>query len=164
MLQAIYTKNGQLTAASSGKLNDGASAMVLMEEEHAKEMGVRPLARIIEYQDSGVAPVDFSIGNYKATEEILEKSGMELSDIDFHEIHENYASVPLANIKLLDLDPEKVNVNGGSVALGHPLGMSGNRIIISLLNVLRQRGGSIGLASVSHGGGGASSMIIERLN
>ncbi|CAI2372465.1 unnamed protein product [Moneuplotes crassus] len=163
-LMPIYSKNGALTAASSAKLNDGASAIVLMEEEYAKELGMKPLARIIAYEDSAVSPIDFSIGNFKVTEDILEKAGMDLNDIDFHEIHESYASVPLANIKLLELNPDKVNVNGGAIALGHPLGASGNRMIVSLVNILRQRGASIGLASVSHGGGGASAVLIENLN
>ena len=160
----IYSKNGALTAASSAKLNDGASAIVLMEEEYAKALGIRPLARIIGYHDSAVAPVDYTIANYRVTEELLEKTGTDINDIDFHEIHENYASVPIANMKLLDLDLDKVNVNGGSIALGHPLGMSGNRLIVSLINILRQNNGSLGLASVCHGGGGASAMLIERMN
>lgn len=164
ILLPIYSKNGALTAASSGKLNDGASAIVLMDEEYANELGIRPLARILGYHDTAVMPIDFSIANFVVTEEILAKTGMDLSDIDFHEIHENYASVPLANIKLLEIDPEKVNINGGALALGHPLGMSGNRIIISLLNVLKLNHSSIGLASICHGGGGASAVIIERLN
>ena len=160
----IYSKNGALTAVSSGKLNDGASAIILMEEEHAKDLGIKPLARIIAHEDSSVMPIDFTIANFKVTEDILKKTGMQLSDIDFHEIHENYASVPLANMKLLELDPERVNVHGGAVALGHPLGMSGNRILISLMNVLKRNKGTIGLASVCHGGGGASAVMIERLN
>ena len=164
VLRPIYSKNGTLTAACSSKLSDGASAIILMEEQHAKDLGLKPIARILGYQDSSVAPIDFTIANFKATEDILEKTGMKLSDIDFHEIHETYASVPLANIKLLDIDPKFVNVNGGAVALGHPLGMSGNRIIISLLNVLRRNKGTIGLASICNGGGGASAVIIERLN
>jgi len=135
-----------------------------MEEEYAKALGIRPLARIIGYHDSAVAPVDYTIANYRVTEELLEKTGTDINDIDFHEIHENYASVPIANMKLLDLDLDKVNVNGGSIALGHPLGMSGNRLIVSLINILRQNNGSLGLASVCHGGGGASAMLIERMN
>jgi acetyl-CoA C-acetyltransferase len=161
----IYAKNGTLTAASSAKLNDGASVVILMEEEFANELGLRPLARIVAYQDSAVMPVDFTIANFKVTEDILKKAKMNLSDIGFHEIHENFASVPLANIRLLDLDPETVNLHGGAVALGHPLGMSGNRIVISLINVLRRMNShNIGLASICHGGGGASAVIIERLN
>lgn len=153
-----------MTAASSAKLNDGASAMILMEEERAKELRMKPLARIVAYEDSSVVPIDYTIGNYKVTKDILAKAGMDIKDIDFHEIHENYASTPLANIKLLGLDPDIVNVHGGALGLGHPLGMSGNRILISLLNVLKRNNGTTGLASISHGGGGASAVILERLN
>ena len=164
ILRPIYSRNGTLTAASSSKFSDGASAILLMEEKHAKDLGLKPLARILGYQDSSVIPIDFTIANFKVTEDLLLKTGMKLSDIDFHEIHETYASVPLANMKLLNLNPQKVNIHGGAVALGHPLGMSGNRIIISLINVLRRNRGTIGLASICNGGGGASAIILERLN
>ncbi|CAI2372434.1 unnamed protein product [Moneuplotes crassus] len=164
VLLPIYSKNGCLTAASSGKLNDGASAMILMEEESAREIGMKPLARIKAYEDSALDPTEFTIANSKVTSQILRKAGMNSNDIDFYEIHENFASVPMVNMEVLGLDPDIVNVNGGALALGHPLGASGNRIIISLLNILRQKGGTIGLASVSHGGGGASAVMIERLN
>lgn len=163
-LMPIYSKNGALTAASSAKLSDGASAIIFMDEEYAKERGIKPLARVLGYEDSSVIPIDYTIANFKVTEDLLKKQGMKINDIDIHEINENYASVPVANIKLLDLDPDRVNVNGGAIALGHPLGMSGNRIIISLLNVLRQQNASIGLATACHGGGGASAMLLERLN
>ena len=148
VLFPIYSKNGALTAGSSSKLNDGASAMILMEEEYAKERKIKPLARIKAYADTSVAPIDFTIANFRAANQLLDKTGLTLKDIDFHEIHETYASVPLANIKLLEIDPSTVNVHGGAVALGHPLGMSGNRILISLINTLKIRNSSLGMATI----------------
>ena len=123
-----------------------------------------PLARIIGYHDSAIDPVDFSKSNTKVINEILSKTKMSLKDINYHEIHETYASIPLVNIKLLNLDLSKINIHGGSISLGHPFGMSGNRIIISLLNILKEKNESIGMASIWNGGGDASAVIIERLN
>ena len=176
-LNPIYSNNGFLTAASSsniillsiwifnlGKLSDGGSAIILSDKEHAANLGYTPLARIIGYHDSAVDFLDFTKGSAKVTNEILHKVGMNLSDIDYHEINETYSSIPLATALLLSLSLEKVNLHGGAVSLGHPLGMSGNRVIMSLLNVLREKGASVGLASVWNGGGGASAVIIERIN
>jgi acetyl-CoA C-acetyltransferase len=135
-----------------------------MAEETAKERGLKPLARIIGYEDAEVAPIDFGIAPSKACSRLLQRKGMTAKNVDYHEINEAFSAVVLANMKLLDLDPERVNVHGGAVALGHPVGMSGARIILSLINVLRNKNASIGMASICNGGGGASAMMIERLN
>jgi acetyl-CoA C-acetyltransferase len=162
-LKPAFIKNGTITAANASKLNDGASALLLSSEEWASEKGIKPIARVLGYGDSIVSPIDFAIAPAKACENALKMAGMTERDIDYHEINEAFASVPIANIKLLDIDPAKVNVHGGACALGHPIGMSGNRIILSLINVLRANNGSIGMASICNGGGGASAFIVERL-
>jgi acetyl-CoA C-acetyltransferase len=135
-----------------------------MAEEVAKERGLKPLARIIGYEDAEVEPINFGIAPAKACGRLLQKRGMSVKNVDFHEINEAFSAVPLANMKLLDIDPTRVNVHGGAVALGHPVGMSGARIILSLINVLKRNNGTIGMASICNGGGGASAMLIERLN
>jgi acetyl-CoA C-acetyltransferase len=135
-----------------------------MAEEVAKERGLKPLARIIGYEDAEVEPINFGIAPAKACGRLLQKRGMTVKNVDFHEINEAFSAVPLANMKLLDIDPTRVNVHGGAVALGHPVGMSGARIILSLINVLKRNNGTIGMASICNGGGGASAMLIERLN
>lgn len=135
-----------------------------MSEDAAKERGMKPLARIIGFDDAAVQPIDFAIAPAKACDLLLKKTGLTMSDIDFHEINEAFSAVALANIKLLDLDPSKVNVHGGAVALGHPIGASGSRILISLMNVLKRNNGTIGMASICNGGGGASAVLLERLN
>jgi len=163
-LRPAFAKTGSITAANSSKINDGAAAFVLMSEEAAKERGLKPLARIIGYDDAAVQPIDFAIAPAKACDRLLKKTGLQMSDIDFHEVNEAFSAVALANIKLLDLDITKVNVHGGAVALGHPIGCSGARIIISLMNVLKRNNGTIGMASICNGGGGASAIAIERLN
>ena len=145
-------------------MNDGGAALVLMAEETAKERGLKPLARIIGYEDAAVQPVDFGIAPSKACTKLLAKAKMTVKNVDYHEINEAFAAVALANIKLLDLDPSRVNVHGGAVSLGHPLGMSGAKIIVSLINILRSKNASIGMASICNGGGGASAILIERLN
>ena len=135
-----------------------------MAEDVAKERGLKPLARIIGYEDAEVEPINFGIAPARACSRLLQKKGMTVKNVDYHEINEAFAAVPLANMKLLDIDPSRVNIHGGAVALGHPVGMSGARIILSLINVLRRNNGSIGMASICNGGGGASAMLIERLN
>jgi len=135
-----------------------------MAEETAKERGLKPLARILAFDDASVNPIDFGLAPTKAVTKILNKQKISIKDIEYHEINEAFSAVPLANIKLLDIDPERVNVHGGAVALGHPLGMSGARIILSLINVLQKKNGTIGMASICNGGGGASAILIERLN
>jgi len=163
-LKPAFAKNGTITAANASKINDGAAALVLMSEEAARDRGLKPLARIVAYDDAAVDPIDFAIAPSKAIEKLLRRSGMSMQDIQYHEVNEAFSAVALANMKLLDLDPSTVNVHGGAVALGHPIGMSGARILISLINVLRQRDASMGMASICNGGGGASAIILERLN
>ena len=135
-----------------------------MAEETAKERGLKPLARILGYDDAAVAPIDFGIAPTKAVQRILQKKSMNIKDVEYHEINEAFAAVALANTKLLDIDPERVNVHGGAVALGHPVGCSGARIILSLINVLKHKNASVGMASICNGGGGASAILIERMN
>jgi acetyl-CoA C-acetyltransferase len=163
-LKPAFSKTGTITAANASKINDGAAAFVLMDEEEAKARGLKPLARILGYEDAAVLPIDFALAPAKACDKLFKRLGMTNSDIDFHEVNEAFAAVALANIKLLDLDHTKVNVHGGACAIGHPIGASGARIIISLMNVLKQRNGSIGMASICNGGGGASAVVLERLN
>lgn len=163
-LRPAFEKTGSITAANASKINDGACALILMEEEAAKARGLQPLARILAFDDSAVAPIDFAIAPAAACKKILATHKMEVSDVDLHEINEAFASVVLANIELQGLDPSLVNIHGGAVALGHPLGTSGNRIILSLINALRSSDKSIGMASICNGGGGASAIMIERLN
>jgi len=163
-LKPAFSKSGTITAANASKINDGAAAFVLMSEEAARERGLKPMARIVGYDDAAVQPIDFAIAPAKACDRLLKKVGMQMSDIDFHEINEAFAAVALANMKLLDLDPSKVNLHGGAVALGHPIGMSGSRVLISLMNVLKRNNGQFGMASICNGGGGASAVILERLN
>lgn len=163
-LRPAFDKNGSITAANASKINDGASALVLMEEEAAKERGLTPLARIIGYDDASVAPIDFGIAPADAVKKILTKGKLQASDIDLHEVNEAFSAVVLANIELLGLDPTTVNVHGGAVALGHPIGTSGNRIILSLINALRSKDKTLGMASICNGGGGASAILIERLS
>lgn len=163
-LKPAFSKTGTITAANSSKINDGAAAFILMSEDEAKARGLKPLARILGYEDAGVQPIDFAIAPAKACSSLMTSLGMQCSDIDFHEVNEAFAAVALANIKLLDLDISKVNVHGGAVALGHPIGVSGARIIMSLMSVLKRNNGTIGMASICNGGGGASAVVIERLN
>lgn len=163
-LKPAFAKNGSITAANASKINDGAAALVLMSEEAAKERGLKPLARIVAYDDAAVAPIDFAVAPARACEKLLKRAGMTMGDMEYHEVNEAFAAVALANMKLLDLDPSRVNVHGGAVALGHPIGCSGTRILISLLNVLRTKDATLGMASICNGGGGASAVILERMN
>jgi acetyl-CoA C-acetyltransferase len=160
---AFDRKNGTVTAASASSLNDGAAALVLMTEQDAIDRGLKPLARILGYGDAEQDPIDFTTTPSLAVPVALKHAGIEASDVDYHEINEAFAVVAIANMKLLKLDHSKVNVFGGAVALGHPIGMSGARIIGTLYNVLKQKDGSIGCASICNGGGGASAIVIERL-
>ena len=160
---AFQRDGGTVTAANASSINDGAAAMVLMEEESAKELGLEPLARIRGYGDAEQAPVDFTTAPAKAVPVALKNSGLQETDVEYHEINEAFSVVALANMKILNLDPSKVNVFGGAVALGHPIGCSGSRIIGTLYSVLKHSDASIGCASICNGGGGASAIIIERL-
>ncbi|GGZ86987.1 acetyl-CoA C-acyltransferase [Algibacter mikhailovii] len=160
-LRPAFTKNGTVTAANASTINDGAGAMVLMSKEKAQELGLKPLARIRSYADAAQEPEWFTTAPAKALPKALKKANISIEDVDFFEFNEAFSVVGLANMKLLGLNDKHVNVNGGAVSLGHPLGCSGVRIIITLLNVLEQNGGKIGAAAICNGGGGASSIIIE---
>lgn len=161
---AFDKNNGTVTAANASSLNDGAVALVLMTEDEAKSRGITPLARILGYGDAERAPVDFTVAPSLAVPVALANAGISAEDVDFHEINEAFAVVALANMKLLGLEHSRVNVFGGAVALGHPIGMSGARIIGTLYDVLKQKDGTIGCASICNGGGGASAIVIERIS
>ena len=161
-LNAAFTKEGTVTAANASTINDGAGAVILMSEDKAKAMGLTPLATIVSYADAAQEPKWFTTAPAKALPKALNKAGLQLSDVDFFEFNEAFSVVGLANAKILGLHNDKVNVNGGAVSLGHPLGCSGVRIIITLINVLEQNNGKIGAAAICNGGGGASAIVIER--
>ncbi|KAI8898180.1 Thiolase, N-terminal domain-containing protein [Globomyces pollinis-pini] len=160
-LRPAFEKNGTITAANASTLNDGASALVLMTESKAKELGLKPLARILSYADAATSPKNFAIAPSLAIPKALEKAGLEIKDIDLFEINEAFSTVIRANEKILGLDPSKVNVAGGGVSLGHPIGSSGSRILVSLVHLLKPS--QKGLAAICNGGGAASSVVIERL-
>ncbi|MGW9685947.1 acetyl-CoA C-acyltransferase [Flagellimonas sp. 2504JD1-5] len=161
-LRAAFTKEGTVTAANASTINDGAAAVVLMSEEKAKELNLTPLATIKGYADAAHEPKWFTTAPAKALPKALDRAGVTLDDIDFFEFNEAFAVVGLANMKLLGLNDSNVNVNGGAVSLGHPLGCSGARITITLLNVLQQNDGKLGAAAICNGGGGASAIVLER--
>jgi acetyl-CoA C-acetyltransferase len=161
-LNPVFTKDGTITAANASTINDGAAAVVLMSEEKALELGIKPLAYILSYADAAQEPKWFTTTPSKALPKALDKIGLNVSDVDFFEFNEAFAVVGIANAKILGLDNDKVNVNGGAVSLGHPLGCSGVRIIVTLINVLEQNNAKIGAAAICNGGGGASAIIIER--
>lgn len=163
-LRPAFTKDGTVTAANASTINDGAGAMVLMSEAKAKELGLQPLAVIRSYADAAQEPKWFTTAPAKALPKALDKAGIRIEDVDFFEFNEAFSVVGLANIKLLGLDDSNVNVNGGAVSLGHPLGCSGVRILITLLSVLKQNNGTIGAAAICNGGGGASAMIVETVH
>ena len=162
-LKPVFKKEGTITAANASTLNDGASAIILMSSEKAKELNIKPIAKIISYSDAAQEPVWFTTTPAKAINSALKKCNISKDKIDFFELNEAFSVVGLANIKLLDINKEKVNINGGAVSLGHPLGNSGSRIIVTLLNVLKQNNGKLGAAGICNGGGGASAMIIESI-
>jgi acetyl-CoA C-acetyltransferase len=162
-LNAVFTKEGTVTAANASTINDGAAALVLMSEEKATEMGLTPLAVIRSYADAAQEPKWFTTAPAKALPKALAKANLSIEDVDYFEFNEAFSVVGLANAKLLNLDNVKVNVNGGAVSLGHPLGCSGARIVVTLLNVLHQNNARIGAAAICNGGGGASAIVIERL-
>jgi acetyl-CoA C-acetyltransferase len=163
-LKPVFQKEGTVTAANASTLNDGASALVLISGERMKALGLKPLAKVISYADAQNAPEWFTTAPSKAIPLALLKANLVVADIDFYEINEAFSVVSLANNQKLHLDPSKVNVNGGAVALGHPLGSSGSRIVVTLLHVLQQRKGNYGLASICNGGGGASAIVIQRID
>lgn len=162
-LRPAFSKEGTVTAANASTINDGAGAVVLMSVDKAKELGIKPIAKIKSYADAAQEPKWFTTAPAKALPKALNKAGVSIDEIEFFEFNEAFAVVGLANMKLLGLTDKNVNVNGGAVSLGHPLGCSGVRIIITLLNVLEQNNANLGAAAICNGGGGASAMIIERL-
>jgi acetyl-CoA C-acetyltransferase len=162
-LKPVFQKDGTVTAANASTLNDGAAAVVLMSRERAEAMGVKPLARIIAYADAQQAPEWFTTAPSKAIPLALQRAGLSAEDIDYFEINEAFSVVAIANNQALKLDPAKVNVNGGAVSMGHPLGASGARIVVTLMSVLQQNNGKYGAAGICNGGGGASAIIIENL-
>jgi len=161
-LRAAFAKEGTVTAANASTINDGAGAMVLMSAEKAEELGLTPLATVRSYADAAQEPKWFTTAPAKALPKAISKAGITMDDVEFFEFNEAFAVVGLANMKLLDLNDSNVNVNGGAVSLGHPLGCSGVRILITLLSVLEQNNAKIGAAAICNGGGGASAMVIER--
>jgi acetyl-CoA C-acetyltransferase len=163
-LKPVFKKDGTVTAANASNLNDGAAALVLMSADKAKELGIKPLAKILAYADAQQAPEWFTTAPSKAIPLALQNAGKSINEVDYFEINEAFSVVSLANNKLLGLDDVKVNVNGGAVSLGHPLGASGARIVVTLLSVLAQNNGKIGVAGICNGGGGASALVVESVN
>jgi acetyl-CoA C-acetyltransferase len=161
-LRPVFTKDGTVTAANASTINDGAGAMILMSEEKANELNLTPLATIISYADAAQEPQQFITAPSKALPKALDKANISIYDVDYFEFNEAFAVAGLSNIKILGLNDSNINVNGGAISLGHPLGCSGVRILITLINVLKQNDAKIGAAAICNGGGGASAMIIER--
>lgn len=162
-LKPVFDKNGTVTAANASNLNDGASAVILMSKEKAEALGIKPLARILGYADAQQAPEWFTTAPAKAIPLALKRAGIKAEEVDFYEINEAFAVVCVANNQLLQLNPDKVNVYGGGVSIGHPIGSSGSRIVATLTSVLHQEGGKIGVAGICNGGGGASAMVIQKM-
>ena len=162
-LKPVFSADGTVTAANASTLNDGASAVILMTQEKADELKIQPLAKVISYADASQEPKWFTTTPNIAIRKALEKANLSISDVDYWELNEAFSVVGLVNTKLLNIDANKVDVNGGAVALGHPLGSSGCRIIVTLINVLKQNKAKIGAAGICNGGGGASALIIENL-
>jgi acetyl-CoA C-acetyltransferase len=162
-LRPVFSKDGTITAANASTLNDGAAALVLMSADKAKELNLKPIAKIKGYADAAQEPKWFTTAPAKALPKALDNAGISQNDVDYFEFNEAFSVVGLANTKILGLNPNKVNVNGGAVSLGHPLGMSGARIVIALTSVLEQNNAKIGAAAICNGGGGASAIIIERM-
>ena len=162
-LRAAFTKDGTVTAANASTINDGGAALVLMSSEKAKELKITPLAKVRSYADAAHEPKWFTTAPAKALPKALAKANLSINDVDFFELNEAFSIVGLANMKLLNITDDKVNVNGGAVSLGHPLGVSGARIVIALTSILKQNNAKFGAAAICNGGGGASAMIIERI-
>jgi acetyl-CoA C-acetyltransferase len=162
-LKPVFTKEGTVTAANASTLNDGASALVLMSKEKANELGLKPIAKILGFADAAQDPMWFTTAPSLAIPKAMKLAGVTPKDVSYYEINEAFSAVAIANNIKLELDPELVNVNGGAVALGHPLGSSGSRITATLINVLKQNKASIGVAGICNGGGGASAVVIENL-
>ena len=162
-LRPVFKKDGTITAANASTINDGASALLIMSFDKAKELGLKPIAKIISYADAAQEPEWFTTAPAKAIPIALAKASLKIKDIDLFELNEAFSVVGLANIKKLNIDPDKVNINGGAVSLGHPLGSSGSRIVVTLIHALKHKKLRYGAAGICNGGGGASSLIIESL-
>jgi len=162
-LKPVFKKDGTVTAANASTLNDGAAALVLMSADKARELGIKPLAKILGYADAQQAPEWFTTAPAKAIPLALHKANIDIKTVDYFEINEAFSVVSIANNQILELSDDQVNVNGGAVSLGHPLGASGARIVVTLLSVLEQNDGKIGVAGICNGGGGASAIVIEKL-
>jgi acetyl-CoA C-acetyltransferase len=162
-LKPAFQKDGTVTAANASTMNDGAAALVLMSKEKADELGLKPIAKIVSYADAEQAPEWFTTTPALAVPKAVAKAGLQMTDIDYWELNEAFAVVGIENSKRMKLDPAKVNVHGGAVSLGHPLGASGARIIVTLINVLKHNNGKYGAAGICNGGGGASAMVIENV-
>ena len=163
-LKPSFQQDGTVTAANASTLNDGAAALVLMSGEKAKELGLRPLARIVAFADAEQAPEWFTTTPSLAVPKAVAKAGLSMKDIEYWELNEAFSVVGIENTRRMQLDPARVNVNGGAVSMGHPLGASGARILVTLIHVLRQNGAKYGAAGICNGGGGASAMVIENLS
>jgi len=163
-LKPAFSKDGTVTAANASTMNDGAAALVLMSKEKAEAMGVKPLAIIRGYADAEMAPEWFTIAPAQALPKAVAKAGLQINEVDFFELNEAFSVVGIANTQKMNIDASRVNVNGGAVSLGHPLGCSGARIVVTLINVLKQNKGAIGAAGICNGGGGASALVIENCN
>ncbi|MBK7885646.1 MAG: acetyl-CoA C-acyltransferase [Chitinophagaceae bacterium] len=163
-LKGAFIKDGTVTAANASTMNDGAAALVLMSKEKADELGLKPIAKIISYADAEQAPEWFTTTPSLAVPKAVKKAGLKMEDISYWELNEAFAVVGIENTKRMKLDPAKVNVNGGAVSLGHPLGCSGARVIVTLINVLKQNNAKYGAAGICNGGGGASAMVIENIS
>lgn len=162
-LKGAFVKDGTVTAANASTMNDGAAALVLMSKEKATELGLKPIARVVSYADAEQAPEWFTTTPALAVPKAVAKAGLKMEDISSWELNEAFSVVGIENTRRMKLDPAKVNVNGGAVSIGHPLGCSGARIIVTLINVLKQQGGKYGAAGICNGGGGASAMVIENM-
>lgn len=162
-LKPIFETNGTITAANASNLNDGAAALILASKDAVEKYDLKPLAKIIGYADAAQSPEWFTTSPSLAIPKALKNANLSINDIDFFEINEAYAAVVLANQKILNLKTEKINIYGGAVAMGHPLGMSGARVIVTLVSVLKQQGGKYGAAAICNGGGGASAIVIENI-
>lgn len=162
-LRPVFSKEGTVTAANASTMNDGAAAVILMSKEKMNSLGLKPLAKIISYADAEQAPEWFTTTPSLALPKAVAKAGLKMADIEYFELNEAFSVVGIVNIKKMGLDPAKVNVNGGAVSLGHPLGCSGAKIIVTLINVLKQNNAKYGAAGICNGGGGASAMVIERM-
>ncbi len=163
LLKSAFVKDGSVTAANASTMNDGAAALVLMSKEKAELLGLKPIAMIRSYADAEQAPEWFTTTPSLAVPKAVAKAGLTMNDIDFVELNEAFSVVGIVNTQKMKLDPQKVNINGGAVSLGHPLGCSGARVVVTLIHVLKQQGGKIGAAGICNGGGGASAMVIENI-